>query len=59
MQGVLCFTIADLPLVRRRCAGISCSAAERLLKRLKAEGSLPPTVVEAVAGALAAVLPRA
>jgi len=60
VQGALCFTAADLPRLKalkiRRHLLLSRRA---LVKRLNADGPLPPPAIDAVAHALAAALPPA
>lgn len=60
LQGVLCFTIADLPVLgTQTLRGHLLLRPRALAKRLKADGPLERSTIEAVAHALAESLPRA
>jgi hypothetical protein len=60
VRGVLCFTKADLPLLRTvKMRGHLLLYRKSLAKRLNRDGSLGPTAIEAVADALAAAFPAA
>ncbi len=60
IQGVLCFTKADLPLLRTQTVGGHLLMYRRpLRKRLSADGPLSPAVINELAGMLAATLPAA
>jgi hypothetical protein len=60
VRGVLCFTIADLPMLGTQTMHGHLLVHRRALARqLKAEGSLAPQAIEQVATALADALPRA
>lgn len=60
VQGVLCFTTADLPLLgTRKMRGHLLLYRRALAKRLNGNGPLQPSMIEALARALAAVLPPA
>jgi hypothetical protein len=57
VRGVLCFTKADLPLLRtQKIRRHLLLYPKALAKRLNAEGPLQPAVMEQLAGHLAAVL---
>jgi hypothetical protein len=60
VQGVLCFTIADLPRFGTQAVrGYLLLERKAVAKRLNAEGPLPPATLDAAARALAAALPPA
>ncbi len=60
IQGVLCFTNADLPLLRAlRMRGHLLLYRKALATRLNADGSLQPSEIEAIARGLATQLPAA
>jgi hypothetical protein len=60
VQGVLCFTIADLPLLGTlKMRGHLLLHRKALAKRLNASGALQPPAIEALANSLAAALPSA
>jgi hypothetical protein len=60
VQGVLCFTTADLPLLGTpKMRGHLLLYRKALAKRLNANGPLQPSVIEALARILAAALPPA
>lgn len=60
IQGALCFTKADLPfLITKRFRGHLLLYRKALAKRLNADGTLQPSVVEQIARHLAAALPPA
>jgi hypothetical protein len=60
VQGVLCFTIADLPLLGTlKMRGHLLLHRKALAKRLNASGTLQPPAIEALARTLAAALPSA
>ena len=59
VQGVLCFTTADLPLFGTlKMRGHLLLHRKALAKRLNASGPLGPPAIEALADSLAAVLRR-
>ena len=60
VQGVLCFTNADLPLLGTpQIRGHLLLGPRRLAKRLNAGGPLSPPAIEAIARTLAVALPPA
>jgi hypothetical protein len=60
VQGVLCFTNADLPLLGTpKIRGHLMLGPRHLAKRLNAGGPLSPPAIEAIAHTLASTLPRA
>jgi hypothetical protein len=60
IQGVLCFTTADLPLwPTLKMRGHLLLHRKALGKRLNAEGPLSPAAIDALAGRLATALPPA
>jgi len=60
IQGVLCFTTADLPLLRTlQMRGHLLLYRKALAKRLNAEGAIKPGEIETIARELATELPAA
>jgi Nuclease-related domain len=60
VQGVLCFTIADLPLLGTpKMRGHLLLRRKALAKRINKQGSLRPPTIDALARTLAAALPPA
>jgi hypothetical protein len=60
IQGVLCFTTADLPLLRTlKMRGHLLLYRKALAKRLNADGALEPAEIEAIARDLTRELPAA
>jgi hypothetical protein len=60
VQGVLCFTRRNLPLLRTlTIRGYLLLRPRRLARRLRAKGPLDHNRIEALARTFAAVLPRA
>jgi Nuclease-related domain len=60
VQGVLCFTNADLPLLRTlTMRGHLLLYRKALAKRLNADGDLQPTAIDRIARAIATKLPPA
>lgn len=60
VQGVLCFTTADLPLLGTpKMRGHLLLRRKALAKRINKQGPLQPSTIDALAHALAAALPSA
>jgi hypothetical protein len=60
VQGVLCFTVADLPLLGTlQVRGHLLLHRRQLVKRLRADGPLQPPAIDVLARALAVALPSA
>jgi len=59
IQGVLCFTQADLPLLGKTIRSHRLLYRKQLAKRINAEGPWPPEHINSAAATLAAALPPA
>ena len=60
VQGVLCFTVADLPLLdTRKIRGHLLLHRRRLAKRLNSDGQLQAAAIDAIAETIAVALPPA